>query len=77
MLKIKLISFQTSKTFNLLLADHNWFVAKMKIAQIAMIDWFGGAKYIPVNDYLAYNYTGTEILDHHHKVQQRHAVAAV
>ncbi|XP_013194070.1 protein CREG1 [Amyelois transitella] len=37
--------------------DHNWFVAKLKIAQIAMIDWFGGAKYIPVKDYLAFNYT--------------------
>ncbi|XP_053606095.1 protein CREG1 isoform X2 [Plodia interpunctella] len=37
--------------------DHNWFVAKMKIAQIAMIDWFGGATYIPVKDYLSFNYT--------------------
>lgn len=46
------------------LTDHDWFVAKLKIAQIAMIDWFGGAKYIPVRDYLAYNYTGTEIADH-------------
>ncbi|KAL0881606.1 hypothetical protein ABMA27_001433 [Loxostege sticticalis] len=44
--------------------DHNWFVAKLKIAQIAMIDWFGGAKYIPVRDYLAYNYTGLEMLHH-------------
>ncbi|XP_028170591.1 protein CREG1 [Ostrinia furnacalis] len=44
--------------------DHNWFVAKLKIAQIAMIDWFGGAKYIPVKDYLAYNYTGLEMLQH-------------
>ncbi|KAM3966926.1 cellular Repressor of E1A-stimulated Genes [Aphomia sociella] len=43
--------------------DHNWFIAKLKIAQIAMIDWFGGAKYIPVKDYLAYNYTGTEMID--------------
>ncbi|OWR53395.1 protein CREG1 [Danaus plexippus] len=42
--------------------DHNWFVAKMKIAQIAMVDWFGGAKYVPVKDYLAYNYTGMEML---------------
>ncbi|KAG7309994.1 hypothetical protein JYU34_004517 [Plutella xylostella] len=45
--------------------DHNWFVAKLKIVQIAMVDWFGGAKYIPVRDYLAYNYTGTEVLDRH------------
>lgn len=42
--------------------DHSWFVAKLKIAQVAMIDWFGGAKYIPVRDYLAYNYTGLEML---------------
>ncbi|XP_063542716.1 protein CREG1 [Cydia strobilella] len=38
-------------------SDHDWFVAKLKIAQIAMVDYFGGAKYIPVKDYLAYNYT--------------------
>ncbi|KAJ2947426.1 hypothetical protein O0L34_g17204 [Tuta absoluta] len=43
--------------------DHEWFVAKLKIAQIAMVDWFGGAKFVPVRDYLAYNYTGMEILD--------------
>ncbi|KOB72835.1 Protein CREG1, partial [Operophtera brumata] len=48
--------------------NHEWFVAKMKIAQIAMIDWFGGAKYIPVRDYLAYNYTGTEVLDRHNRI---------
>lgn len=53
-------------------ADHDWFVAKLKIVQIAMIDWFGGAKYIPVKDYLAYNYTGTEMLEHHNYMQ-RHA----
>lgn len=46
-------------------ADHGWFVAKLKIVQIAMVDWFGGAKYIPVHDYLAYNYTGFEMLNHH------------
>ncbi|CAH0399131.1 unnamed protein product [Chilo suppressalis] len=49
--------------------DHNWFVAKLKIAQIAMIDWFGGAKYIPVRDYLAYNYTGLEMLQHAQQTQ--------
>ncbi|XP_045496738.1 protein CREG1 [Colias croceus] len=43
--------------------DHDWFITKMKIAQIAMVDWFGGAKYVSVRDYLAYNYTGTEMLD--------------
>ncbi|XP_039750373.1 protein CREG1 isoform X1 [Pararge aegeria] len=47
--------------------DHAWFIAKMKIAQIAMVDWFGGAKYVPVKDYLAYNYTGTEMLDYHNR----------
>lgn len=50
-------------------ADHDWFVAKLKIAQIAMIDWFGGAKYISVRDYLAYNYTGTEMLDIHNMLR--------
>ncbi|XP_045515260.1 protein CREG1 isoform X1 [Pieris brassicae] len=52
--------------------DHDWFITKMKIAQIAMVDWFGGAKYIPVKDYLAYNYTGTEMLQHY---RQGHHVA--
>ncbi|XP_026744375.1 protein CREG1 isoform X1 [Trichoplusia ni] len=47
--------------------DHDWFVAKLKIALIAMVDWYGGAKYIPVRDYLAYNYTGTEMLQYHNK----------
>lgn len=51
--------------------DHNWFVAKLKIAQIAMIDWFGGAKYIAVRDYLAYNYTGTEMLQYHNQHLQK------
>lgn len=51
--------------------DHNWFVAKLKIVQIAMIDWFGGAKYIPVRDYLAYNYTGTEMLDYYNRHIQK------
>ncbi|XP_041968629.1 protein CREG1 [Aricia agestis] len=41
--------------------DHDWFVAKLKIAQIAMVDWFGGAKYVPVKDYLAYNYTTMDV----------------
>ncbi|XP_072929260.1 protein CREG1 [Epargyreus clarus] len=53
-------------------ADHDWFVAKLKIAQIAMIDWFGGAKYIPVRDYLAYNYTGTEMLHYHNAHHRLH-----
>ncbi|XP_026485404.1 protein CREG1 [Vanessa tameamea] len=48
--------------------DHDWFIAKMKIAQIAMVDWFGGAKYVPVKDYLAYNYTGTEMLQYHNQL---------
>lgn len=50
------------------ITDHDWFVAKMKIAQIAMVDWFGGAKYVPVKDYLAYNYTGNEMLEYHNKL---------
>ncbi|XP_047025794.1 protein CREG1 isoform X1 [Helicoverpa zea] len=54
--------------------DHNWFVAKLKIAQIAMVDWFGGAKYIPVRDYLAYNYTGREMMEYHSE-RLRKAVA--
>ncbi|XP_059053480.1 protein CREG1 [Achroia grisella] len=52
--------------------DHNWFVAKLKIAQIAMIDWFGGAKYIPVKDYLAYNYTGTEMIQRYNELYGKH-----
>ncbi|CAB3250589.1 unnamed protein product [Arctia plantaginis] len=51
--------------------DHDWFVAKLKIAQIAMVDWFGGAKYIPVKNYLAYNYTGMEMLQYHNQHIQR------
>lgn len=58
-------------------SDHNWFVAKLKIAQIAMVDWFGGAKYIPVRDYLAYNYTGTEILEQSNRFQKRHDIATI
>ena len=54
--------------------DHDWFIAKLKIAQIAMVDWFGGAKYIPVRDYLAYNYTGTEMLQYHNNVVKKHLV---
>ncbi|CAK1579281.1 unnamed protein product [Parnassius mnemosyne] len=50
--------------------DHDWFVAKMKIAQIAMIDWFGGAKYISVKEYLAYNYTGNEMLHYYNRLHQ-------
>ncbi|CAH2085604.1 unnamed protein product [Euphydryas editha] len=52
-------------------ADHDWFIAKMKIAQIAMVDWFGGAKYVSVKDYLAYNYTGTEMLQYHNQLIHR------
>ncbi|XP_045767817.1 protein CREG1 isoform X2 [Maniola jurtina] len=52
--------------------DHDWFIAKMKIAQIAMVDWFGGAKYVPVRDYLAYNYTGAEMLDYHNRRVRLH-----
>ncbi|CAH0723821.1 unnamed protein product, partial [Brenthis ino] len=51
--------------------DHEWFIAKMKIAQIAMVDWFGGAKYVPVRDYLAYNYTGNEMLNYHNQLIHR------
>lgn len=40
----------------------------MKIAQIAMVDWFGGAKYVPVKDYLAYNYTGQEMLNYYNRL---------
>lgn len=34
--------------------DHQFYVAKIKISQIALLDWFGGAKYIPIPDYLAF-----------------------
>ncbi|XP_026330343.1 protein CREG1 [Hyposmocoma kahamanoa] len=47
-------------------ADHNWFIAKMKIFKVSMVDWFGGAKNIPVKDYLAYNYTGREIYNYYY-----------
>lgn len=33
-----------------------------------MVDWFGGAKYVAVKDYLAYNYTGNEMLEYHNKL---------
>lgn len=61
----------------LLFTDHNWFVAKLKIAQIAMVDWFGGAKYIPVRDYLAYNYTGLEMLQRADESRQRDILTAL
>ncbi|XP_046740873.1 protein CREG1 [Diprion similis] len=36
-------------------ADHHFFFAKLKIAQIALLDTFGGPKYISVKDYFAAN----------------------
>ncbi|XP_043467902.1 uncharacterized protein LOC122502083 [Leptopilina heterotoma] len=33
-------------------ADHHFFFAKLKIASIAMLDTFGGPKFVPVKDYL-------------------------
>lgn len=32
--------------------DHHFFFAKLKIASIAMLDTFGGPKFVPVKDYL-------------------------
>ncbi|XP_014470650.1 PREDICTED: protein CREG1 [Dinoponera quadriceps] len=32
--------------------DHHFFIAKLKISAIAMVDNFGGPKYIAINDYL-------------------------
>lgn len=63
MILILLLSWNKKK----LISDHNFFVAKLKIFQISMVDWFGGAKTIPVKDYLAYNYTGSEIYDYYYK----------
>nr|CAD7444132.1 unnamed protein product [Timema bartmani]CAD7453860.1 unnamed protein product [Timema tahoe] len=34
-------------------AGHNWYFAKMKIEQIALLDYFGGPKFINVKEYLA------------------------
>ncbi|KAG8232955.1 hypothetical protein J437_LFUL011447 [Ladona fulva] len=31
--------------------DHNWFFAKLKIESICLLDYFGGPKYISVDDY--------------------------
>jgi hypothetical protein len=33
-------------------ADHGWFFAKLKIGSILVLDYFGGAKQVPLQDYL-------------------------
>lgn len=44
--------FFINKTF----ADHEFYVAKVDIEQIAVLDFFGGIKYVTVEDYFnAYN----------------------
>jgi len=37
-------------------AGHGWFVAKMEIENILLLDFFGGAKTVDVNDYLKLDY---------------------
>ena len=32
-------------------ADHEWFFAKLAIRQVAVLDYFGGAKYVPLEEY--------------------------
>ncbi len=34
-------------------ADHDWFFAKLAIQQVAVLDYFGGAKYVPLEEYYA------------------------
>lgn len=31
--------------------DHNFFLAKLKIASVAVLDWFGGPHYVPIDEY--------------------------
>ncbi len=31
--------------------DHGWFFAKLKIANILVLDYFGGAKSVTIDDY--------------------------
>jgi len=33
-------------------AGHGWFVAKMKVENILLLDWFGGAQTIKIDDYM-------------------------
>lgn len=35
--------------------DHNFFLAKLKIANIAVLDWFGGPHYVPIDEYYRTN----------------------
>ena len=32
-------------------ADHGWFVAKMNMSSIIVLDFFGGAKTVALKDY--------------------------
>lgn len=31
--------------------DHNFFLAKLKIASVAVLDWFGGPHYVSIDEY--------------------------
>jgi hypothetical protein len=37
--------------------DHEWIVAKMDVQDVWLIDYFGGATVISVQDYMAVNLT--------------------
>jgi len=34
-----------------LCSDHAWFFAKLKIGSVLVLDFFGGAKDVPVDEY--------------------------
>ncbi|XP_077288483.1 cellular Repressor of E1A-stimulated Genes [Arctopsyche grandis] len=36
-------------------ADHKFYVTKLQLEQIVMLDWFGGPAYISIDEYLAYS----------------------
>ena len=37
------------------LSDHGWFFAKMNMSSVIVLDFFGGAKSVPLQDYFAAN----------------------
>ena len=43
--------------------NHDWVVAKLKVQDVWLIDYFGGASVIPVQDYMAVQLTSTTAVD--------------
>lgn len=51
--KVKFLIWLNLDVYHFLFSDHHFFVAKVEIEHVGVIDYFGGVKHVAIEDYFA------------------------